>query len=29
LVARDIILVSAHLSGNELFLRYGLHPLHL
>jgi 2,5-diamino-6-(ribosylamino)-4(3H)-pyrimidinone 5'-phosphate reductase len=29
LVARDIILVSAHLSGNELFLRYGLHPLYI
>jgi riboflavin-specific deaminase-like protein len=27
LVGRDINLISAHLAGDELFLRYGLHPL--
>ena len=26
---RDIKLISAHLAGDELFLRYVLHPLHL
>ena len=29
LAARDINLLSAHLAGDELFLRYCLHPLHL
>lgn len=28
LAARDINLLSVHLAGDELFLRYGLHPLH-
>jgi 2,5-diamino-6-(ribosylamino)-4(3H)-pyrimidinone 5'-phosphate reductase len=28
LVATDINLLSTHLAGDELFLRYGLHPLH-
>lgn len=28
LAPRDINLLSAHLAGDELFLRYGLHPLH-
>ena len=29
IVARDIHLLSAYLAGDELFLRYGLHPFHL